>query len=298
MTGTAPDASAAPERAPYAFGDSDQAARRLALVAEVFEPSTRRLLEDEVGAPAAGAEPGGRTGTAGMVDLAVDLGCGPGHTTRLLAETIRPRRAVGLDSSPAFVDLARRDQERRARARRPPGTPIEPAFAVHDVTRTPFPTGPADLLFCRFLLSHLSSPGEAIAAWATQLRPGGILLVDEVDRIDPRDPTLHDYLAAVGAVLAHQGHRLEIGPLLDALPAPAGLDRLVSRVVTLDPPAAKAAEMFAMNLRVWRTHPYARSKLGDAELDRLAGGLDALVSSPGDASITWGIRQLIYRRPA
>jgi trans-aconitate 2-methyltransferase len=298
VTGTASGASGAPEAAPYAFGDTDRAARRLALVAEVFEPPTRRLLEDGAGALAAGAARRDRTATAGAVDLAVDLGCGPGHTTRLLAETIRPRRAVGLDSSPAFVDLARRDQERRARARRPAGALAEPAFIVHDVTRTPFPTGPADLLLCRFLLSHLPSPGETVAAWATQLRPGGIVLVDEVDWIDPRDPTLRDYLAAVDAVLAHQGHRLEVGPVLDALPAPAGLDRLVSRVVTLDPPAAQAAEMFAMNLRVWRTHPYARSNLGDAELDRLAAGLDALVSSPGDASITWGMRQIVYHRPA
>jgi hypothetical protein len=57
--------------APYAFGDSVPAARRLALVAEAFEPSSRAFLERFAGATPA---------------LAVDLGCGPGHTILLLDE--------------------------------------------------------------------------------------------------------------------------------------------------------------------------------------------------------------------
>ena len=55
----------------YAFRDSAAAARRLAMVAAAFEPSSRAFLERFAG------------GTPG---LAVDLGCGPGHTTLLLDE--------------------------------------------------------------------------------------------------------------------------------------------------------------------------------------------------------------------
>ena len=80
------------------------------------------------------------------LDLAVDLGCGAGHTTRLLASVLGPRRALGLDQSASFVALAAADA--------PPGV----EFAVHDVTRAPFPCPPADLLSCRLLLSHLPNP--------------------------------------------------------------------------------------------------------------------------------------------
>lgn len=307
---------AEPQRpAAYAFGDTGEAATRLALVAEVFQPATRRLLTDARSLLAEAADRPDQP-----VDLAIDLGCGPGHTTQLLAEVLRPKRAVGLDSSAAFVELARQartglvaqtpvappqaasDPASPGQGPPTPAASVRPApglaFEVHDVTRTPFPTGPADVLFCRFLLTHLPAPGDTIAAWASQLRPGGILLIDEVEWIDPGHPLLADYLAAVDALLTRQGHRLHVGPLLHELPAVAGLDRLASRVVTLSPPVAKAVGMFAMNLRVWRDHPSARAELGDAGLDRLAAGLDDLARTPGDdqTTITWGMRQIVYRR--
>ena len=34
---------------------------------------------------------------------ALDLGCGPGFTTRLLAELCAPHELIGLDASAAFV---------------------------------------------------------------------------------------------------------------------------------------------------------------------------------------------------
>ena len=69
----------------YAFGDSERAARRLALVAQVFERSSEAFLADAKRRRA----------------LAVDLGCGPGHTTELLARATDSARCVGLDASPA-----------------------------------------------------------------------------------------------------------------------------------------------------------------------------------------------------
>jgi len=82
----------------YAFGDSALAARRLALLAEVFEPTSRSFLA-HVGAQLAGPPP----------QLAVDLGCGPGHTTRLLCSVLRPGHVLGLDQSASFVALAAGD---------------------------------------------------------------------------------------------------------------------------------------------------------------------------------------------
>jgi trans-aconitate 2-methyltransferase len=71
--------------------------------------------------------------------LAVDLGCGPGWTTGLMAKTLKFERVVGYDTSENFIAQAR-SKIRWA------------AFDVHDVTSVPFPCGLADLIFCRFLL--------------------------------------------------------------------------------------------------------------------------------------------------
>jgi trans-aconitate 2-methyltransferase len=256
----------------YAFGDSAPAARRLDLLAEVFEPTSRAFLAAV------------RTRLSGPPGLAVDLGCGPGHTTRLLGAVLAPRRVLGLDQSAAFVALAAADA--------PPGV----TFAVHDVTAVPFPCPPADLLSCRFLLGHLPDPAAALAAWATQLAPGGLLLADEVERIRTGQPALRRYLELAAALLAARGHTLEIGPRLHRLPDPPGLTRRHDRTAPLAPSAARAAELFARNLAVWRDDAVRSGVAAAEELDRLAGELAAVAAGEVEGTIAWELRQLAFWR--
>jgi trans-aconitate 2-methyltransferase len=253
----------------YAFGDSAPAARRLALLADMFEPPSRELLERFAGVP---------------LDLAVDLGCGPGHTTRLVASVLGARRTLGLDQSRPFVGLAA--------AGAPPGV----SFAVHDVTLVPFPASAAGLVYGRFLLTHLPGPPAALAAWATQLAPGGLLLVEEVERIHTTQPALRRYLDTAAALLAARGHRLEIGGALHRLPDPPGLHRRLDRVARLSPPAATAAAMFAQNLAVWRGQAVSSGVATDAGLDRLADGLAAVAAGTAEGTIAWELRQLAFQR--
>src|SRR5437867_9185583 len=96
----------------YVFGDSDLAAYRLRLLAEVFAPCTREFL---------------KRAAPGRYRQAVDLGCGPAYSTHLLAETLRCDRAVGIDSSEHFISLARRSATDTMR------------FWLHDFTTVPFP---------------------------------------------------------------------------------------------------------------------------------------------------------------
>jgi trans-aconitate 2-methyltransferase len=253
----------------YAFGDSVAAARRLDLLAELFEPATRLFLERFAGRP---------------FDLAVDLGCGPGHTTRLLAAVLGPRRTLGLDQSATFIRLAAAG----------PSPGVE--FAVHDVTRVPFPAGPVDLVSCRLLLSHLADPAAALADWATQLVAGGLLLVEEVERIHTGDPALAGYLATAGALLASRGQTLEVGSVLHRLPDPPGLARRHDRIGTLAPPAALAAEMFAQNLAVWGGQAVRDGVAGEVELRDLARDLAMVAGGGRPAAITWQLRQLAFER--
>jgi trans-aconitate 2-methyltransferase len=257
----------------YAFGDSDLAVERLRLLAEVFAAASARFLAATVDGP---------------VGLAIDLGCGPGHTTRLLASTVRPARTVGLDASARIVEVAAGAAGRDADGR------LE--FLRHDVTAVPFPVGPADLVYARFLVGHLRDPAAALAAWATQLGPGGLLLLDEVEWIHTDEPALATYLEVVADLLGRRGHRLDPGPLLEALPDPPGLRRQASTVATLAPGARRAATIFGLNLRVWGEDPQVRADHG-ALPERLQAELAALATAPDRDAITWGIRQIAYRRP-
>ena len=75
----------------YALGDSDEAAARLKVAARLFEPEMTRFIGD-----AASPDP----------EVAVDLGCGPGYTTRLLQQTSGAALTVGVDRSEHFLRLA------------------------------------------------------------------------------------------------------------------------------------------------------------------------------------------------
>jgi SAM-dependent methyltransferase len=217
----------------------------LALVADTFAAASTALI--------ASAVPRG-------VTAAVDLGCGPGHTTRLLAEVSGAERTIGLDRSPAFVARA------RASTTRP-----DIAYAVHDATVLPFPTAPADAIHARLLLAHLPDPLAVAERWRSQLRAGGVLVLDEVETIHAPPGVLSDYLTVANALVASEGASMYAGPAL----APLG-----GKLVELDVPAPRAAAMFAMNLSQWRADALARNLMATPELDRLASELDGITRRP------------------
>jgi SAM-dependent methyltransferase len=248
----------------YAFGDSDLASRRLALLAEVFEPSSRAFLR--------------RAGPSGAA-LAVDLGCGPGFTTRLLAETLAAARTTGMDTSESFLA--------QARAAVPAC-----AFAAHDVGVVPFPTGPADLLYARFLLCHLPEPLAVLSRWAGQLRAGGRLLCEEVEWIRSEEPAFVDYLALVDQTLAARDQRLYIGEAL-AGALSGGARRGSTELCELEVAPADAAGMFALNLETLGQDEVVRARYGAADLAALAARLEAIRGGAPTASIRWGLRQVV-----
>jgi SAM-dependent methyltransferase len=93
-----------------------------------------------------------------------DIGCGPGHITRFLAE--RRDDVLGCDLSPEMIAIARR---------RNPRLP----FAVASMVGLPYADSVWTGVVAMYSIIHLD-PGErvqAFAEFARTLRPGGLLLV-------------------------------------------------------------------------------------------------------------------------
>jgi trans-aconitate 2-methyltransferase len=251
----------------YTFGDSDLAARRLALVAAAFAKTTRQfLLTRARPAPA----------------FAVDLGCGPGFTTELIRATVGPARVFGVDVSPAFVAAAaKRLADDRTR------------LLCADVLDLPLEVADADLIFARMLLTHLRDPLAAVDVWRGRLAERGLLLLEEVDGIATEDPTLAGYLDLQREMLAANGHELDVGPQLDA--GLRGHPALRSSTVAeFSPPAAVAARMFAMNLETWHERPEVTASHEPEELNALAAALARIAQGKDEAQpITWRLRQLV-----
>lgn len=250
----------------YAFSDSELAEQRLKLVADAFSESTRCFLHDAIDGP---------------TDLAIDLGCGPGHTTHLLADTTACERAIGLDKSQAFVSTALRSANDRV------------SFLAHNVTEIPFPTDPADIIYCRLLLTHLEDPISLLIRWATQLTPNGHLLLEEVEGIRTENEVLVAYIDIVEALLANRGNDLYIGRKLAGLGDINGLTPGLNRTFAIKVPEYQAAAMFSLNIKVWKGSEFIKATYQDTLIAGLGEQL-TLMASDRDAeqSVEWLMRQL------
>jgi hypothetical protein len=71
-----------------------------------------------------------------------------------------------------------------------------------------------DLIYARFLSSHLPEPEQAVAGWAKELAAGGLLLLEEVDSISTEVAAFDEYLKIASEVLAQYGNELFVGARL------------------------------------------------------------------------------------
>lgn len=256
------------ERSHYTFGDGELAAQRLALLAETYAESSAAFLRRQ------GPIEGG----------AVDLGCGPGHTTALLAQALRPAWIAGLERSPRLLAQVRE---------RLPAAELH----EHDVTAGPLPVRPAALVYARFLLTHLPDPAGAVRTWAGALAPGGRLALEETVALRSEHPAIQRYYDLVTALQAHYRQQFDVGRRLGALLRGAGLEVVEDGVAVIELPAARMARLHAMNLRTWGQDPHAREAFDPAELAALLATLEAIAGGAQAAPPVHGeMGQAVGRR--
>ncbi|HEX5097697.1 MAG TPA: methyltransferase domain-containing protein [Acidimicrobiia bacterium] len=242
---------------PYTFGDSELARERLGLVAAAFEAPTRTLLDDVPGR---------------FRRYVLDLGCGPGYTTALLAQKFVLAQVTGYDAAPAMLAEARRRVPRAW-------------FVKADVTEPLLL--PADIVYGRLLLGHLREPAHVLDTWAAALRPGnGILVCEEPVRYRSDDRRFARYEEIVTDVVARTGATLWAATMLDA--TPEGCTRVLDRVVEHPVPAGDAAAMFWRNAVQWGE--------GIPDVPGLIDEFRALEADGATEPVTWEIRQTIWLR--
>jgi ubiquinone/menaquinone biosynthesis C-methylase UbiE len=115
-----------------------------------LEPFSRVLLE--------GAE--ARTG-----EHVIDIGCGTGGTTAVLARAVGPTgHVLGLDISETLIEAARSHRVDNA------------TFVVGDAASHPFRRQAYELVFSRFGVMFFGDPVAAFANFRRALKPGGRLV--------------------------------------------------------------------------------------------------------------------------
>lgn len=100
----------------------------------------------------------------------VDLGCGPGNSTEILAQRFPGAELLGLDTSPAMLEAAR--------ARLPGVT-----FALGDASTFTLPK-PADLIYANAVLQWVPDHATLLPRLMSLLAPGGVLAVQMPDNLE------------------------------------------------------------------------------------------------------------------
>lgn len=178
--------------------DPDVERRRLAAIHGYQDPPTFRRLD------ALGVAPGWHC---------LDVGAGGGSIAAWLG------RRVGATGRVLATDLE--IDALRAAA----GAGVE--VVRHDVRSEPLPAAAFDLVHARLLLTHLPERDAVLARLVEAARPGGWVLIGDIDfdTVAPATaaPALERVLAAFDAAVRGAGWDPELGPKLPAMLDAAGL---------------------------------------------------------------------------
>lgn len=152
--------------------------------------------------------------------LAVDLGCGPGNSTALIAARFPDAEVIGLDTSPAMLESARA---------RLPGL----SFALADAA-TWVPERAPDLIYANAVLQWLPDHATLLPRLFGLLAPGGVLAVQMPDNLAEHTHRLMRAVAADGPWAAAIGDPAVAGRLGRMLEPAAYYDLLAPRAADVD----------------------------------------------------------------
>jgi SAM-dependent methyltransferase len=235
---------------------------RLRVLARVMSPTTEELFTRVGIVPAA---------------RCLDVGCGGGDVTLALARRTPEGTVVGIDLDDGKIDLA------RAEAASAGVGNVE--FRIEDVMDRAPDGDRFDVVYTRFLLTHLPDPAAALANLRGRLVAGGVLIVEDIDCTghfcEPDSPAFRRYVELYTEAVQGRGCDPNIGPRLPGLLRGAGFDRIDVHVVQ---PAGLSGEVKLIGPITLEAiaDTVLAAGLADAdEIDRLVDDLYALASEDG-----------------
>jgi trans-aconitate 2-methyltransferase len=180
-----------------------------------WSPSKYLKFEEERAAPARDL-----LAQVGLSDARriVDIGCGPGNSTELLAARFPNAEILGFDSSPDMLTAARK---RLPNAK----------FVEADVTSW-VPEEPVDLLYANAVFHWVPDHLSVLAQLFETLAPGGVLAVQLPDNLDEPSHYLMREVAEAGPWAARLANAEDA--LDDILPSAAYYDRLQPMAARID----------------------------------------------------------------
>jgi len=160
----------------------------------------------------------------------LDLGCGPGQTTLLLAHTFPQARIIGIDPDEGLLTRAVAQAEKT-------GVQSQCDFRTGRGEDLPLADNEVDFCYARFVFQHLTDPLEVLKEMKRVTRPGGKILIMDVDDegvvIHPEPAGWKDFQRRAGEGQRLLGGDREVGRRLYALMLEAGLQSVCNDVAPI-----------------------------------------------------------------
>lgn len=244
----------------YVLRGGDRGAERLGLLAAVKWPTTKALL-DRVGL------------RPGMHCL--DVGCGAGAVTLRMAEAVGPTgRAIGVDWDERCLQLARLEAQRLG---------LDAEFRAANATDLPDRSA-YDLVFGRFVLTHLPEPEKALHGMTRAARPGGLVVVEDIQFVGhfchPACPFFDRYVTLYQDVVRIKDGDPNIGPRLPGMLMDAGLAEVDLEVVQPTFRQGPGKQMAAVTMEHIREAVVAADLASDEEVTAIVADLVSFAASP------------------
>jgi len=182
----------------YVIQGGGEGRERLRVLARVVAPGTQALFD--------------RVGIARRA-VCLDVGCGGGDVTLELARRVGSHgRALGVDTDETELAIARREADQAGAA--------NVTFRAGNAN-DPVAEGLFDLVYARFLLTHVARPQRVIANMLAALRPGGAIVLEDIDFrghfCQPPSAAFGRYIELYTAAVRRRGADPDIGPRLPGL---------------------------------------------------------------------------------
>ena len=247
----------------YAIRGGEEGTRRLDLLARVMGPTTEALLDGSGIGP-------------GMTCL--DIGCGAGHVSRNLAARVGPSgRVVAIDLDGVKLAAAREEAERAGLRN------VE--YRVADVKTWSEPDS-YDVVYGRFIVSHLPDRESLVSRMGEALRTSGTLILEDIDFSGafcyPPNDGFARYCELYVRVIGRRGGDANVGARLYQLCLGAGLRDLEVRVV--QPTHAGTGPEKGLNLSTLiniADAVIAEGLASEAEVKAAIASLTAFTEDPG-----------------
>jgi 2-polyprenyl-3-methyl-5-hydroxy-6-metoxy-1,4-benzoquinol methylase len=261
---------------PYIIRGGLAGRERLRVLSRAMRPTTAALFDRLAIAP------GSRC---------LDVGSGGGDVTCELASRVGPDgRVVGIDLDETKVALAGDEAEHAGI------TNVE--YRLGDILDTDL-RPEYDAIYVRFVLTHLTDPAAAIARIAAGLRPGGVLIVEDIDVkgcfCHPASSAYELLVELYARTAQARGVDPNIGPRLPGLLAGAGLAPVRVNVVQ---PAGIGASALERDTKL--VAPLTLENIADAAIDEdlatrheVDAGLDDLYRLAADSTTFMSIPRIV-----